>query len=52
MDIAIILIYFSGLIFIGSRSFRIAKGINSFFVADRRAPFLLVVGSLFATIIG
>ena len=52
MDIAIILIYFSGLIFIGSRSFRIAKGIDSFFVADRRAPFLLVVGSLFATIIG
>jgi SSS family solute:Na+ symporter len=28
------------------------KGINSFFVADRRASFLFVVGSLFATIIG
>ncbi len=52
MDIAIVFIYFLGLIFVGSRSFRIVKGIDSFFVADRRAPFLFVVGSLFATIIG
>ncbi len=52
MDIAIVFIYFLGLIFVGSRSFKIVKGINSFFVADRRAPFLFVVGSLFATIIG
>lgn len=52
MDIAIVFIYFLGLIFIGSRSFRIVKGINGFFVADRKAPFLFVVGSLFATIIG
>ena len=52
MDIAIVCIYFLGLIFIGSRSFRIVKGLDSFFVADRKAPFLFVVGSLFATIIG
>ena len=52
MDIAIVFIYFLGLIYVGSRSFKIVKGINSFFVADRRAPFLFVVGSLFATIIG
>ena len=52
MDITIICIYFLGLIFIGSRSFRIVKGLDSFFVADRKAPFLFVVCSLFATIIG
>ena len=52
MDIAIIFIYFLGLIYIGSRSFRVIKGIDSFFVADRKAPFLIVAGSLFATIIG
>ena len=52
MDIAIVCIYFLGLIFIGSRSFRIVKGLDSFFVADRKAPLLFVVGSLFATIIG
>ena len=52
MDIAIVFAYFLGLIFVGSRSFRIMKGVDSFFVADRKAPFLFVVGSLFATIIG
>jgi len=52
MDISIIFIYFVGLIFIGSRSFRNVKGINSFFVADRGASFLFVAGSLFATVIG
>ena len=52
MDIAVVFIYFLGLIYIGSRSFRIVKGINGFFVADRKASFLFVVGSLFATIIG
>ena len=52
MDIAIIFIYFLGLIFVGTRSLKIVKGINSFFVADRSASFLLIVGSLFATIIG
>lgn len=52
MDIAIICLYFLGLIFIGSRSFKIIKGLDSFFVADRNAPLLFVVGSLFATIIG
>jgi SSS family solute:Na+ symporter len=58
MDIAIILTYFIifayfvALIFIGTRSFRFIKGINSFFVADRAASFPFVAGSLFATIIG
>jgi len=52
MDIAVILIYFTGMIIIGSRSFKIAKGINSFFVADRNSPFIFIVGSLFATVIG
>jgi solute:Na+ symporter, SSS family len=52
MDIAIVLAYFAGLIVIGSRSFRIVKGINGFFVADRASPFILVAGSLFATVIG
>ena len=52
MDIAVILIYFLGMIIIGSRSFKIAKGINSFFVADRNSPFIFIVGSLFATVIG
>ena len=52
MNMTIVCIYFLGLIFIGSRSFRIVKGLDSFFVADRKAPFFFVVGSLFATIIG
>jgi SSS family solute:Na+ symporter len=52
MDVGIVFIYFLVLVFIGSRSFRIVKGINSFFVADRGAPFLFIAGSLFATIIG
>ncbi len=52
MDIAIVFIYFSGLIFIGTRSFRVVKDINSFFVADRGASFPFVAGSLFATIVG
>ena len=52
MDIVIVFMYFLGLIFIGSRSFKMVKGINGFFVVDRRAPFLFIAGSLFATIIG
>jgi len=52
MDVGIVFIYFLGLVFIGSRSFRIVKGIDSFFVADRGASFLFIAGSLFATIIG
>ncbi len=52
MDIAIVFAYFAGLIVIGGRSFRIVKGINGFFVADRTSPFILIAGSLFATIIG
>ncbi|MBW1690345.1 MAG: sodium:solute symporter family protein [Deltaproteobacteria bacterium] len=52
MDIAIVFAYFAGLIVIGSRSFRIVKGINSFFVADRASPLILIAGSLFATVIG
>ena len=46
IDFFIIALYFAGLIFVGSRSFKVVKGINSFFVADRGAPFLLVAGSL------
>ena len=52
MDITIVFIYFLGLIFVGSRSFKIVKGVDSFFVADRKVTYLFVVGSLFATIIG
>ncbi|UCG99813.1 MAG: sodium:solute symporter family protein [Deltaproteobacteria bacterium] len=52
MDIAIVFIYFLALIFVGSRSLKVVKGIDSFFVADRGGPFLFIVGSLFATIIG
>lgn len=52
MDITIIVIYFCGLIFIGTRSFKVIKETNSFFVANRSASFLLIAGSLFATIIG
>jgi SSS family solute:Na+ symporter len=52
MDIAIIFIYFAALIFVGSRSFRVVKGLNGFFVADRSATFLFIAGSLFATVIG
>jgi SSS family solute:Na+ symporter len=52
MDIAVILLYLLVLVFIGSRSFQMVKGINGFFVADRSAPFAFVTGSLFATIIG
>jgi SSS family solute:Na+ symporter len=52
MDIAIVITYFLALVIIGSRSFKIVKGINAFFVADRGTSFLLISGSLFATIIG
>jgi SSS family solute:Na+ symporter len=52
MDVAIVGTYFLALIFVGSRSFRAIKGVNSFFVVDRRASLLLVAGSLFGTIIG
>ncbi len=52
MDIAIVFIYFLGLILIGSRAFRVVKGINGFFVADRKGSFVFIAGSLFATIIG
>ena len=52
MDVAIVFIYFLALIYIGSKSFRAIKGIDGFFVADRKAPFLIVAGSMFATIIG
>ena len=52
MDITIVFIYFVALIFIGTRSFKFIKGINSFFVADRAATFPFIAGSLFATIVG
>ena len=52
MDFAIVIIYFLILIFIGSRSFKVVKNVNSFFVADRGGNLFLIAGSLFATIIG
>ena len=52
MDFAIVITYFLILIFIGSRSFRVVKNVNSFFVADRGGNLFLIAGSLFATVIG
>ncbi|MEE4353472.1 MAG: hypothetical protein V2J25_11445 [Desulfatiglans sp.] len=52
MDIAIIIGYFCGLLFIGGRSFKVIKETSSFFVANRSASFFLISGSLFATVIG
>ena len=42
MDIAIVSIYFVGLILVGTRSFRIVKGVDGFFVADRAGSFLFI----------
>jgi SSS family solute:Na+ symporter len=44
--------YFAAMIWIGIRSARRIKGINSFFVADRQGSALLITGSLLATIVG
>ena len=52
MNLAIISFFFVGMIFIGAISFRRIKGIESFFVADRRGGRLFITGSLMATIVG
>jgi SSS family solute:Na+ symporter len=50
--LAIISFFFVGMIFIGAVSFRRIRGVESFFVADRRGTPLLITGSLVATIVG
>jgi len=52
MDVAIVFVYFTALVLVGARSFRIVRGINGFFVADRAVSSLFIAGSLFATIVG
>lgn len=52
MDLAIVIIYFLALIFIGAKSFRLAKSVSSFFVADRKGTTIFIASSLFASIIG
>lgn len=44
--------YFIGMIWIGLTSVRKIKGIDTFFVADRKGSPLLITGSLLATIVG
>ncbi len=52
MDLAIVIIYFLTLIFIGTRSYKLVKSVSSFFVADRMGTTIFIASSLFATIIG
>ena len=54
LDIAIIVVYFLGMIAIGIRVYRkkAAETCNGYFVADRRGSAVFIVGSLCATIIG
>jgi SSS family solute:Na+ symporter len=54
VDLAIIIVYFLGMIAIGIRAYRkkAAATCNGYFVADRRGSTLFIVGSLCATIIG
>ncbi len=54
VDVAIIIVYFLGMIAIGIRAYRkkAAATCNGYFVADRRGSTLFIVGSLCATIIG
>jgi SSS family solute:Na+ symporter len=52
VNLAILSFFFVGMIFIGATSFRRIKGIESFFVADRRGGRLFITGSLMATIVG
>jgi len=48
----LVILYFVGMIWIGLRSARKIKRIESFFIADRQGSVLLITGSLLATIIG
>ena len=52
MDLVVVSCFFVGMILIGALSYRRIKGIESFFVADRRGSHLLITGSLMATIVG
>jgi SSS family solute:Na+ symporter len=54
LDLAIIIIYFLGLIAVGIYAYRNKKSStpNGFFVANRSGSSLLIIGSLCATIIG
>ena len=52
MNIAIVGIFFTGLIFIGILSMKKIKTTSSYFVADRNGSTVAITGSLLATIIG
>jgi len=52
MILLVVAAYFAAMIWIGIRSARKIKGIDSFFVADRQGSTLLITGSLLATIVG
>ena len=52
MNLAIVSLFFIGMISIGAMSFRRIRGAESFFVADRRGSSVLITGSLMATIVG
>jgi SSS family solute:Na+ symporter len=52
VNLAIVALFFLGMILIGVLSFRRIRGTESFFVADRRGTPLLITGSLVATIVG
>ncbi len=52
MILAFVILYFAAMIWIGLASARRIKGIETFFVADRKGSPLLITGSLLATIIG
>jgi SSS family solute:Na+ symporter len=52
MNLAIVALFFIGMILIGALSFRRIRGTEDFFVADRRGTPLLITGSLVATIVG
>ena len=52
MNIAIVGIFFTGMIFIGILSMKKIKTTSSYFVADRNGSTVTITGSLLATIIG
>ena len=52
MILVVVAAYFAAMIWIGIRSARKIRGVDSFFVADRQGSTLLITGSLLATIVG
>ena len=52
MMLLMVVVYFAAMIWIGIRSAKRIKGVDSFFVADRQGGVLLITGSLLATIVG